>query len=109
MGNRTALDDVKTETELREEVAQLKEDLAAIREDFRGIANEALRAGKQGLHSAADGVKTAAHDAAEWSSHTGREALHKAEDQVTAHPLASVAAAFAGGALFGAYLGRHRS
>lgn len=109
MANRTALDDVKTESELRDEVAQLREDLAAIREDFRGVASEALRSGKRGLESASDSVKSAAHDAAEWSANTGRDAVHKAEEQVTAHPFASLAAAFTGGALLGAYLWRNRS
>jgi ElaB/YqjD/DUF883 family membrane-anchored ribosome-binding protein len=109
MGNRTTLDDVKTDSELREEVKQLREDLAAIREDFRGVASEAVRTGKQSLHNASEGLKSAAHDAAEWSAHTGREAIHKAEDQVTAHPFASLAAAFAGGAILGAYLRGNRS
>jgi len=109
MGNRTTIEDVKSESELREEVAQLREDLAAIREDFRGVANEAFRTGKRGLENATESVKSAAHDAAEWSTNTGKEAIHKAEDQIAAHPFASLAAAFTGGALLGAYLWRHRS
>lgn len=106
MANRTTMDDAKTESELRAEVAQLREDLAVIREDFRGVVGEAVRTGKRGVEHATEGVKSAAHHAAERGSEFGRETAHKAEDAVTEHPFASVAAAFAGGALLGVLLGR---
>ena len=106
MSNRTTMDDAKTESELRAEVAQLREDLAVIREDFRGVVGEAVRTGKRGAESAAESVKASAHHAAERSAELGRDAAHKAEDAVAEHPFASVAAAFAGGALLGVLLGR---
>lgn len=106
MANRTTMDDAKTESELRAEVAQLREDLAVIREDFRGVVGEAVRTGKRGAESAAESVKASAHHAAERSAELGRDAAHKAEDAVAEHPFASVAAAFAGGALLGVLLGR---
>ncbi len=109
MGNRNTLEDVKTESELRAEVAQLREDLAVIREDFRGLVSEAVRTGKRGFESATDSAKSAAHTAAEKSAELGREAAHRTEDQITAHPFASVAAAFAGGAVVGLLFGRRHS
>lgn len=108
---KSKLEDTKSkaESELREEVLQLKEDLAAIREDFRDVVGGAVRTGKYGVESAAEVVKTAAKSAADKSCEIGRDAVHKAEDQVVAHPFSSVATAFVGGALLGAYLGRSRS
>ncbi|MFG0292473.1 MAG: hypothetical protein ACF8MJ_04890 [Phycisphaerales bacterium JB050] len=109
MGNRNALEDVQTESELRAEVSQLREDLAVIREDFRGLVSDAVRTGKRGFESASESAKSAAQSAAEKSADLGKEAVHRTEDQITSHPFASVAAAFAGGAVVGLLFGRRHS
>lgn len=109
MGNRSTLEDVKSDSELRAEVEQLREDLAVIREDFRGLVSEAVRTGKRGVAAATDSAKDTAHAAAERSAEFSKEAVHRTEDKITDHPFASVAAAFAGGALVGVLLGRSKS
>jgi len=84
-------------SELRRDFDRLKSDLHDIRSDLSGLTSDAVRTAKAGAAEARHRIE----DTVKAASAKGKESLEAVEQQVAAHPLMSLAAAFAVGMVLG--------
>jgi len=87
---------------LRREIDRLKADLQRLRTEFTGLADDAVHAAIAGTAEAKERVGQTARAFAT----KGRESADAVGDQVAAHPLMSIATAFAVGMVVGLGLSR---
>lgn len=87
---------------LRRDLDRLKADLYRLKSDFSGLADDAAQAARSGAAEARNRVERKADAAAA----KGRESVEAIEEQIAAHPLMSLATAFAVGMVVGLGLSR---
>jgi len=87
---------------LRDEIERLKSDLHRLRTDFSGLTDDAVHAARTGAAQAKDRVEQGARAVAD----KGQESVEALENQIAAHPLMALAAAFSVGMALGIGLSR---
>lgn len=92
----------QSDSAMRREIDRLKADLERLRSDFSGLTEDAVHATKTGAAEAKERIERSARAAAA----KGRESAEAVEEQIAAHPLVSLATAFAVGMVLGLGLSR---
>lgn len=87
---------------LRQNLDEFKADIGRLRDDLAELANGAVRVAKTGAVQARDHVAEGAHTAAART----RQAADTIEEQISAHPLLTAAAAFGIGMAVGVGVSR---
>ncbi len=91
---------------MQDDLDRLRRQMAVYSEHLGESASEAGRHGLAGLRDAYDRAQVNARVYGDTARRQAEEATGKAREQVKAHPLSTVAGAFAVGVVLGALLGR---